>query len=57
MCEEYFVGYSSTSKAYRLWHPLKKLIIVCHDVLFQEEDTHKHVNNNPKPMELIHVTI
>lgn len=24
-----FVGYNSTSKAYKLWHPLKKHIIIC----------------------------
>jgi hypothetical protein len=28
-----FVGYSATSKAYRLWHLIKNHIIVCRDVL------------------------
>jgi hypothetical protein len=37
-----FMGYNSISKAYKLWHPLKKQIIICRDVLFQEEDTSKH---------------
>lgn len=52
-----FVGYSSTFKAYKLWHLLKKHIIICHDVFFQEKDTSKHVNNNPEHVELFHVTI
>ncbi len=52
-----FVGYSSTSKAYKLWHPLKKQIIICRDVLFQEEDTPKHANNNHEHVELFHVNM
>ncbi len=40
-----------------LWHPLKKHIIICHDVFFQEEDTPKHVNNNLEHVELFHVII
>jgi hypothetical protein len=52
-----FMEYNCTSKACKLWHPLKKQIIICHDVLFQEKNTPTHANNNPEPSELIHVTI
>ncbi len=52
-----FVGYSFISKVYKLWHPLKNQIVICHDVLFQEEDTCKHANNNLEPMESFHVII
>ena len=31
-----FVGYSSTSKAYRLWNPVKKEIVISRDVVFDE---------------------
>lgn len=32
-----FVGYCSTSKAYRLWCPQKKKIVIARDVIFDEE--------------------
>jgi hypothetical protein len=37
-----FVGYNSNFKVYNLRYPLKKQIIICRGVLFQEEDTPKH---------------
>ena len=32
-----FVGYSSESKGYRLYHPQTKRILVSHDVVFVED--------------------
>jgi len=39
-----FVGYCSTAKAYRLWCPRKKQIIVARDVIF-DEDTTSHFSS------------
>jgi transposase InsO family protein len=42
-----FVGYCSTSKAYRLWCPRKKKIIVARNVIF-DEDTSSHFSSPPQ---------
>ena len=39
-----FVGYCSTTKAYRLWCPRKKKIVVARDVIF-DEDTSSHFSS------------
>jgi hypothetical protein len=42
-----FVGYSETSKAYRICVPRKKFIEVCRDVTFHEEASFRHSRELP----------
>jgi len=37
-CEDFFVGYNATSKAYWLWHLIKNHIIVCRNIFFCEDE-------------------
>ncbi len=47
-----FVRYNSISKAYQLWDPIEKQIIICCDVLFWEEDFPHLINNMHECTEL-----
>ena len=40
-----FVGYSETSKAYRIYVPSQRELEICYDVTFDEDDALKKVRN------------
>ena len=42
-----FVGYSETSKAYRIYVPDQREVEICHDVSYDEDATLKKVRNLP----------
>ena len=46
-----FVGYSETSKAYRIYVPGQREVEICHDVTFNEDVALKKVRNFPSSKE------
>ena len=46
-----FVGYSETSKAYRIYVPGQREVEICHDVTFDEDAALKKVRNLPSSKE------
>ena len=47
-----FVGYSETSKAYRIYVPGQREVEICHDVTFNEDVALKKVSNLPSSKEV-----
>ena len=45
-----FVGYSKESKAYRLWNPVTKRIVISRDVVFNEESSYTPPISTPFPL-------
>lgn len=52
-----FVGYSTTSKGYRLYSLQRKEVFVCRDVIFHEDDFHYSTNQRDECKEISHYSV